>query len=61
MKAAFIQDSAVGRNRPATTKYEEFRQLYFCPGVQSMVAGDITPAEFCAQMEEAFNELHAAE
>lgn len=61
MKAAFIQDSAVGRNRPATSKYEEFRQLYFCPGVQSMVAGDITPAEFCEQMVEAFNELHAAE
>lgn len=59
MLAPFIQDSAVGRNRPATSKYEEFRQLYFCPGVQSMVAGDITPEEFCAQMVEAFNELHA--
>ena len=59
MLAPFIQDSAVGRNRPATSKYEEFRQMYFCPGVQAMVAGEITPAEFCAQMEEAFNGLHA--
>ncbi len=61
MLAPFIQDSAVGRNRPATSKYEEFRQLYFCPGVQSMVSGDITPAEFCEQMAAAFNELHAEE
>ncbi|MFR1357651.1 MAG: hypothetical protein ACLSBB_10370 [Ruthenibacterium lactatiformans] len=47
-----------GLNRPAT-RHEEFRQLYLCPGVQSMVAGEITPEEFCAQMEQNFNDLHA--
>ena len=58
MLAPFIQDSAVGRNRPATSKYEEFRSMYFNPGVQSMVAGELSPADFCVQMEEAFNSLH---
>lgn len=60
MLKPFIADAQNGRNRPATAKYEEFRQLYLCPGVQSMVAGEITPEEFCAQMEEAFNKLHEA-
>ncbi|MEA5014334.1 MAG: extracellular solute-binding protein [Candidatus Limiplasma sp.] len=55
----FIEDSAYGRNRPATSKYEEFRQLHLCPGVQSMVSGELTPEQFCQQMEEAFNALHA--
>lgn len=59
MLKPFIEDAQYGLNRPATSKYEEFRQLYLCPGVQSMVAGEITPEEFCAQMEQNFNDLHA--
>lgn len=55
----FIADSEVGRNRPATSKYEEFRIMHFNPGVQAMVAGELSPEDFCAQMEEAFNALHA--
>lgn len=59
MLKPFIMDAQYGQNRPATSKYEEFRQLYLCPGVQAMVAGELTPEEFCAQMEQSFNELHA--
>lgn len=60
MLKPFIADAQNGHNRPATSKYEEFRQLYLCPGVQSMVSGEITPEDFCAQMEQSFNELHTS-
>lgn len=59
MLKPFIEDAQFGRNRPATSKYEEFRQLHLGPGVQSMVAGEITPQEFCELMDQHFNELHA--
>lgn len=55
--APFIADAEYGRNRPAYSKYEEFRTMYFNPGVQSMVAGDITPEQFCKQMAEDFATL----
>lgn len=57
MLAPFIADAEYGKNRPAYSKYEEFRTMYLNPGVQAMVAGDITPEEFCEQMEAQFNSL----
>ena len=57
MLAPFIADAEHGRNRPAYSKYEEFRTMYFNPGVQSMVSGDLTPEDFCKQMVEQFNTL----
>lgn len=57
MMAPFIADAEFGRNRPACSKYEEFRTMYFNSGVQAMVAGDMTPEEFCTQMAEHFNAL----
>ncbi len=57
MLAPFIADAEYGRNRPAYSKYEEFRSMHFNPGVQAMVAGDITPEDFCKQMAEAFESL----
>lgn len=58
MLRPFIADGEFGRNRPATSLYEEFRIMHFNPGVQAMIEGTITPEEFSVMMEEAFNNLH---
>jgi len=54
----FIELASYGKNRPASSKYEEFRQLFFNPGIQSLIADEITVDDFCEQMNEAFNLLH---
>lgn len=57
MLKPFITDAEYGRNRPAYSRYEEFRTMCFNPGVQSMVAGEIKPEEFTKQMVEDFGKL----
>ena len=56
--APFVQAAKFGINRPVAPKYEEFRQLYFCPGIQSLISGDLTPEQFVQQMDAMFNKLN---
>ena len=55
----FVDSIEIGHNRPFAPKYEEFRKLYFCPGIQSLALGQVTPEEFAKDMAEKFNQLHA--
>lgn len=56
--APFVKAANFGMNRPVAPKYEEFRQLYFNPGIQSLISGDMTPDKFVKEMDAMFNKLH---
>lgn len=57
--APFVDQVPYSRNRPIVPKYEEFRQLHFNPGIQSLILGDLTPEQFVKTMDEKLNELLA--
>lgn len=53
----FVDQVPFSRNRPVVPKYEEFRQLYFNPGIQNLILGKKKPQEFVKEMDAKLNEL----
>jgi multiple sugar transport system substrate-binding protein len=54
----FVELAQYGKNRPSAPKYEQFRQLFFNAAIQKLIANNITPDDFCEQMNKAFNDVH---
>lgn len=53
----FVDQIPFAKNRPIIPKYEEFRQLYFNPGIQELIQGKIKPEDFVRIMNDDFNKL----
>lgn len=56
--APLVEAMNYSQNRPFAPQYEQFRQGYFCPGLQALVLGETTPEAAAAEFVEAFNKLH---
>ena len=53
----FVEQVPDSKSRPLVSGYEQFRMLYFNPGIQSMITGDVQPDEFTSTMHERLNQL----
>ncbi len=56
--APFVEAMNYGNYRPFAPKYEEFRNGYFNPGLQSLLRGEMTPEEAAEEFDAAFNKIH---
>ncbi len=54
---AFVDQVPYSRSRPLASGYEQFRLLYFNPGIQLLITGDMQPDEFVNTMHERLNQL----
>ena len=53
----FVDQVPQSRGRPLAPGYEQFRLLYFNPGIQSLITGDMQPDEFVNAMHARLNQL----
>ncbi len=56
--APFAESMQYSHFPPLAPKYEDFRALYFNPGIQSLILGQISVEDFVKEMDDKFNSLH---
>ena len=52
-----LEQAEWGRNRPAWARYEQFRRMYYVPGLQALLLGQITPQQFADNMDAAVERI----
>lgn len=54
----FVETMLYSQSQPTTPKFEDFRNLYLVPALQSLILDKITPDEFAEEMDKMFRKLH---
>lgn len=52
-----VEQAAWGHNKPAYVRYEQFRKMFYCPALQSLLMDQITPEQFVKDMDAAILKL----